>query len=136
MPAPADPLAVLPGIRDVIAALAAESDEDLRLSGPDRLAEAILAVQRAKERLEAQLLRRVAVFERTDGYRIAHSRSTKSFLAQHAQLSEHHARTLVTQAQQLERVPVVASADAALPASARSAMPTKITANRNNAKIT
>ncbi|MFD0330558.1 DUF222 domain-containing protein [Streptacidiphilus monticola] len=108
-----DPLACLPGVRAVVAALAAESDEDLRWGGPDRLAEQVLALQRARELLEAQLLRRVAVMDATDAHRVVRARSVKGFLAQHAQLTDAHARDLVDRARRLRQVPPVAAAFAA-----------------------
>ncbi|SEL19440.1 HNH endonuclease signature motif containing protein [Streptacidiphilus jiangxiensis] len=106
-----DPLRTLPFTASaLLAALAAESDDALLIRGAHEQAEQILALVRFEEMLSAQLLRRIAVFDRSGGASAVRSRSTKGFLRTHAQLAEGHANRLVSLARWLDRLPAVSGA--------------------------
>jgi hypothetical protein len=113
----ADPLRTLPGcVRELVAALAGEDDDALIGAGVDRLAEQFLALERVTEMLEAEKLRRLAVFDRIGGAVAVRCRTTKGFLRTHAQMGQGHANRMVNLARDLDRLPTVrqAQADGAL----------------------
>ena len=97
----------------MLAALAAEGDEVLVAAGAHFQAEQLLALERLEERLAAEKLRRLALFDRSGGALAVRSRSTKGFLRTHGQLSLGRATRLVVLARELDRLPVVRSAQAA-----------------------
>ncbi|WP_030251878.1 HNH endonuclease signature motif containing protein, partial [Streptacidiphilus jeojiense] len=83
-----DPLRSVPGRpQAMLAALAGQDQEALRATGALALGEQVLALLRLGEMLEAELLRRVAVFDAMDGATVLRSRSTGGFLATHGQLA-------------------------------------------------
>jgi hypothetical protein len=95
-----------------LAALAAQQDDDLVAAGAGFLAEQLLALERFEERLAAEKLRRLAVFDRTGGALAVRSRSTRGFLRTHAQMSQGRANRMVVLARELDRLPVVRAAQA------------------------
>ncbi|MEY9873624.1 hypothetical protein ABH931_003113 [Streptacidiphilus sp. MAP12-33] len=111
---PVDPLRTLPASAgELVRALAARGDDDLLVSGSAAQAEEILALVRLQEMVEAELLRRVAVFDRTGGFSAVRCRSTHGFLRVHAQLAAGHARHIVGLAEKLDRLETVRAAQAA-----------------------
>ena len=109
----ADPLRSLPGNpAAMLAALHAEDDTTLRTGGPHALAEQILALQRLRDILEAEQLRRITAFDATDGAHAVRCRTTKGFLRTHAQLTGASAGRLTARAAQLDAVPAVRTAQA------------------------
>ncbi|MEY9874157.1 hypothetical protein ABH931_003651, partial [Streptacidiphilus sp. MAP12-33] len=109
-----DPLRTLPvGVVGVLEGLAGEGDEVLLAGGAQFLAEQVLALERFEERLAAEKLRRLAVFDRSGGALAVRSRSTKGFLRTHAQMSQGRAGRLVVLARELDRLPGVRAAQAA-----------------------
>ncbi|MFC1401107.1 HNH endonuclease signature motif containing protein [Streptacidiphilus cavernicola] len=109
-----DPLRSVPGRpQAMLAALAEQDQEALRATGALALGEQVLALLRLGEMLEAELLRRVAVFDAMDGATVLRSRSTGGFLATHGQLASAAARRLTARAGQLAAVPAVRAAQAA-----------------------
>lgn len=110
----AEPLRSVPGDpQAMVAALADQDDDALRAAGALALGEQVLALLRLGEMLEAELLRRVAVFEAMDGATVLRSRSTRGFLGTHGQVARASAGRLVTRAGQLAAVPAVRAAQAA-----------------------
>ncbi len=109
-----DPLRSLPGDpAAMLAALHAEDDTALRAGGPHALAEQLLALQRLRDMLEAEQLRRITAFDTMDGAHAVRCRSTKGFLQTHAQLTAASAGRLTARAAQLDAVPAVRAAQAA-----------------------
>ena len=109
-----DPLRSLPGDpAAMLAALQAEDDDTLRAGGPHALAEQLLALQRLRDMLEAEQLRRVTAFDAVDGAQAVRCRSTKGFLRTHGQLTGASAGRLTARAAQLDAVPAVRTAQAA-----------------------
>ncbi|WP_052440647.1 HNH endonuclease signature motif containing protein [Streptacidiphilus anmyonensis] len=94
-------------------ALGARDDDDLVVSGSAHQAEEILALVRFREMVDAELLRRIAVFDRTNGFGAVRCRSTHGFLRVHAQLAAGHAKHLVSTAERLDRLVTVRAAQAA-----------------------
>ncbi len=83
-----DPLRSLPGDpAAMLAALHTEDDTALRAGGPHALAEQLLALQRLRDMLEAEQLRRITAFDTINGAHAVRCRSTKGFLRAHAQLT-------------------------------------------------
>ena len=110
----ADPLRSLPGDpAAMLAALHAEDDDLLRAGGPHALAEQLLALQRLRDMLEAEQLRRITAFDAMNGAQTTRSRTTKGFLQTHAQLTGASAARLTARAAQLDTVPAVRAAQAA-----------------------
>ncbi|TDU02312.1 uncharacterized protein DUF222 [Streptomyces sp. 846.5] len=110
----AAPLRSVPGDpQAMVAALAGQDDDLLRTGGALALGEQVLALLRLGEMLEAELLRRVAVFEAMDGATVLRSRSTRRFLGTHGQVARAAAGRLVARAEQLAAVPAVRAAQAA-----------------------
>ncbi|MEY9958262.1 hypothetical protein ABH932_004020 [Streptacidiphilus sp. MAP5-52] len=108
-----DPLRTLPGCaRELLTALADEGDDALLGAGVDFLAEQFLALERVTEMLDAQKLRRLAVFDRVGGATAVRCRSTKGFLRTHAQMAQGHANRLVNLARDLDKLPTVRQAQA------------------------
>ncbi|WP_133260114.1 DUF222 domain-containing protein, partial [Streptacidiphilus pinicola] len=109
-----DVLRTLPSVvHALLAGLAGEGDEALMAAGPHFQAEQLLALERLEERLAAEKLRRLAVFDRMGGALAVRSSSTKGFLRTHAQMSQGRANRLVVLARELDRLPVVRDAQAA-----------------------
>jgi hypothetical protein len=111
---PVDPLRTLPAsAKDLLSGLAAHDDDDLIHSGSAAQAEEILALVRLQEMVDAELLRRVAVFDRTSGFNGVRCRSTHGFLRVHAQMAPGHAKHVVGLAEKLDRLVTVRAAQAA-----------------------
>ncbi|WP_152629294.1 HNH endonuclease signature motif containing protein, partial [Streptacidiphilus jiangxiensis] len=107
-------LRTLPSVVHVLlAGLAGEGDEVLLAAGARFQAEQVLALERLEERLAAEKLRRLALFDRSGGALALRSRSTKGFLRTHGQMSLGRASRLVGLARELDRLPVVRCAQAA-----------------------
>jgi hypothetical protein len=85
----------------------------LLAAGAHFQAEQLLALERLEERLAAEKLRRLAVFDRSGGALAVRSRSTRGFLRTHAQMSRGRAERMVRLARELDRLPVVRAAHAA-----------------------
>ena len=109
----ADPLRSVPGDpQAMVAALAGQDEDALRAGGALALGEQLLALLRLGEMLQAELLRRVAVFEAMDGAVVLRSRSTRGFLGTHGQVARAAAGRMVARAGQLAAVPTVRAAQA------------------------